>query len=239
MESLVQRLSTLLPPLLADLLAGLLLATFTPWLAQRLSRTNGGNALLLTVAYVLFCVAVALLRRLEGGPRQIDLGRVRRPLIGLAVLFVLFVTFSIVDSWGFLTSVRLINNELMNEAEATTYLLVPAAWFGPALVYVLILTGSTRATLRPGSRRFWLAACLGLIGISLMLAVWQGYWLASWARWQPGGPPALLFLLLFGLFLLLYTPPRLLYVARYPHALSTLTYLLLLAFLAWQVVARA
>ena len=232
----MKQLNTYLPPLIADGLGVLFLFWVTPPLLAQFSDKVFINSVIIGGFFALFCWAVVLIRRLQNGPGGIDLNRYKWWLVGLSLPFIFFVIWGIADVIGFLDSVLVINNALLDEAGATIYLLItPASWLTIGLIYSAILAFEMEQTAPRTTIRHFLYATLGLSGVNLMIAVVMAYWGVLWQRSAPAGSPVASLLWLLPLFLLLFGPPRLVYLARRPHWLPLLTFLGLMAFYAWQL----
>ena len=232
----MKQLTIYLPPLVADALGVLFLFWLTPPLLAQFSNKVFVNSVIIGGFFALFCWAVILIRRLQNGPGGIDLDRYKWWLVGLSLPFIFFVIWAIADVIGYLDSVLVINNTLLDEAGATIYLLItPASWLTIGLFYSAVLAFAMKQTAPLGGVRHFLYALLGLSGVNLMIAVVMAYWGVLWARGEPAGAPLATLLWLLPLFLLLFGPPRLVYLARQPHWFPLLSHLALLTFLAWQL----
>jgi hypothetical protein len=125
------------------------------------------------------------------------------------------------------------NRQIMDEPSVTIYLLLsPASWLGLSLIYLLLLNSRSEAgPWRP------LRAFLALMAVNAMALALAAVARALWLRLAPGGLllPDLITLLLA---LLLFVPPRLIYLGREqatrPAALpGWLSLLVFLGYLSW------
>ena len=221
-----------LPPLIADLVGALLLVTVVPLLVAQFSVYQGANAIWLTLIFALFCVSVSGTKRLQPAAGALDPLRYKRLLIAAGVLFVLLLTWAIIDTWGYTQGVANMTNAVVNEGEATTYLLVPATWIGIGLVYVLVLTQPAPATVAPGTPRFLLLATASLLGINVMLVAFTAYWAVVVSRMAPAGGHVGWLLLIFTALAALFLPARIYYYARFRMA-AYASWLPLLLLAAW------
>lgn len=204
-------LFTALPAVIADLLAIAGLFWLVPLLASRLARPSGINALLLGVLYVIFCAGVFLLRRLEPAPLGND--RLLPPAVRglLAAFFGLVAVTAIAWQLGFFESLRLLDvRELGEGGTAVYFAFAPGAWLGFSMLYILILAFPITPTVRYTGRRYWPAALAGLIAANSLLV----FAVAQAAAVLPPGAGLLSGLAVIGLLLLLFGPPRLLFVTR-------------------------
>lgn len=227
-----------LPPILADL-AGLVLILFAlAPMARQFQDLGFINSVWMGFFFVLFCLAVYGLKKLRPGPGQ-EQGSLafffeKNTLGALGVLFALSISTATAYVVGFLDSVVAINRGLLDEPSVTIYLLLtPASWFGLALIYMLLLTSETDATVEPQTARYALVSFLGLAGVNLMGVVFTAVWQALWRRFSGIEGSTWLPLLNFVLYLFLLGPPRLIYFARSRSILAVLTFLPLLIYMAW------
>ncbi len=204
-------LPSILPPLLAD--AAGLVAMFVafPPLAEQLSEPGGINALLLSGGFIAFCIGVFWLRRL----RPVDGGdgewATRNWRVALAVLFALVMSLAIAWQLGFFRSGLQVDTRDLGEGGSASYFVFgPGAWLGFSALYVLVLAFTVQPSLEPGGGRWATAATLGLLAANTMLLL-----LSAQAR-ALAGESAVWLPLLFAGLLLLFLPPRLLYIARGP-----------------------
>ncbi len=198
-------------------------------LAEQYSRMQFINSALLGAFFVLFLLGVYWLKRMRPAPWLRTM-----PFYVLGGLFAFTLSTAIGYAVGFLDSVAAMNRQLLDEPSVTVYLLLtPASWFGISLIYVLLF--STESAPRP-----WRAvpALLALLAVNAMAVALAAVARAFWTRLEPanGWLPVLATLVLG---LLLFAPPRLLFLGRswqpatWP---SWLSLLLFLGYLSWAAV---
>lgn len=222
----------------ADLLGFALVLLLMPQISRQFQNLSFFNSVLMGIFFVLFCLSVFGLKKLrqtstvsaEFSSRFLQ----KRTLSVLAVFFALSISTATAYVVGFLDSVVAINRGLLDEPAVTIYLLLtPASWFGLALIYMLVLTNESEASVEPTAVRYGLVSLLGLIGVNFMGLVFAAVWQAVWTRFssvQSATVPMVL--VLFVLFLLLLGPPRLIYLSRNPQLASVLTFLPFVLYLA-------
>lgn len=226
------------PPLLADL-AGLGLALILlPLLSRQFHNLGFVNSVWMGFFFVLFCLAVYGLKKLRGFSSQKEIIPAflleKQALGALGVLFALMVSTATAYVVGFLDSVVAINRGLLDEPSVTIYLLLtPASWFGLSLIYMLLLTSETEATVEPHTARYTLVSLLGLVGVNFMGVVFTAVWQALWQRFSGVEGTTLLVVLNAILYLCLLGPPRLIYLSRNRHIIVVLTFLPFLVYLAF------
>ena len=224
-------------PLLSDLLAVGMAILLLPVLSTRFQAFSFMNSVVAGLFFLVFCLAVYGMKRLRpaAGSGRAPLPSLLepRPLTVLAVIFSLALTTAVSYIAGFLDSVVAVNRGLLDEPSVTVYLLLtPASWFGLSLIYVLVITAETEPSVAPGSGRRALVTLLALLGVNLMAIMMTAVLQAVIARFGPAAFSPLLFVIVFSLYLLLFGPPRLLYLARQRSWTGVVTFLPLLAYLA-------
>ena len=227
-------------PLLSDLLAAGLAVLLLPGLSARFQSSSFMNSVVAGIFFFLFCLAVygvKVLRPATGDRPPLAFLLERRPLSVLAVFFSLSLTLAVSYIAGFLDSVVAINRGLLDEPSVTVYLLLtPASWFGLSLIYVLVITAETEPKVAPGTGRYDLVSFLALTGVTLMAVMITAVLQAVRARFGPVANELLFSAIIFVLYLLLFGPPRLLFFARQRSWTAVITFLPLLAILAWLAV---
>lgn len=222
-------ISTLIPPILADLTGLALVFLLLPVLTVRFAQLSVINSVIMGSFFVQFCLSVYGIKKLgddaKGKHLLPPLLLERRALGALGVLFALFLSLATAYVVGFLDSVVAINQGLLDEPSITIYLLLtPASWFGLALIYVLVLSSDVEATVARDEYRYLFVSFLSLSGVNLMLVVATAVWQAVWSRFALVEGATLFLILNFVLNLLLFGPPRLLYLTKNPRWVAILTF---------------
>ncbi|RMG90422.1 MAG: hypothetical protein D6706_19595 [Chloroflexi bacterium] len=215
-------------PVLVDGLTPIVLV----WLLQNTmwKRPSGSHALWLLAAYIIFCVALLSLRKLEPAPHA-DYDWLSTRLRGvLAVLFGVSLSLALAFQLGFLESVTIANGFEMGEGEsAAFFVFAPGAWLGISLLYVIFLAFRVTPTVSQGESRFQWRGVWGLIGLQGMLvtAVLQATSITNLPLNN-----SIKITAVFLWLCLLFVPPRLIYLRRFPNRVGLATLLILLAFSA-------
>jgi hypothetical protein len=208
-------------PLLADGVALVGAILLLAPLVRQLETPSGSNALLICTAYILFLSGIYLVRKLyhlEGiiDPDSVISSRVR----GLfALLFGLVMVTMIAHQLGYFASVRVTDIGDLNEgAVAAFYTFAPGAWLGFALIYILVLAFPVRPVFLLPDPKYVAAALFGLLSHQLMLLVMAAEIATVFSPfsslWR-----AILFV---ALLLMLFIPPRAMYIARFIRRSSPL-----------------
>ena len=231
-----QRFLTILP-LLADAagVAGVIL--LLPTLTALFVEPSTINVLIISGAFVVYCTAVYLIRKLEPAADAERLSRLPAWLADpltmrlLAILFSLALAVLFLQQFGYWDSIFVVDDRILGAGESSSFFVYgPGAWIGVSLFYVLVLSASVRVTIEEESRNYSGLALLGLLGVNGMLllgtAVLQSLNVFSGWLGMSGA---------FVLLGLLFAPPRIWYLAKRPSLLATFSYLFLLLFCAWQM----
>lgn len=225
-------------PILADSVILLLLLLLLRPLAVRLGDPASLNVLWLGGAYVLLCLGVYVIRKLEPAPGasgHVWPGPKTRGLLG--ALFGLMMMTAVAWQLGFFEAALTIDPMELGEGEAASFFVfAPSAWLGLSLFYVIVLAFNVTPTIGRESDNYSWLALAGLLGVNAMLLVATAQLRAVAAEAATGG--RLLWIAgVFLLFLLFFGPPRLLYLSRQPDLAAVLTFLMLLATCAWWISA--
>ena len=231
-----QRFLTILP-ILADAAGAGAAILLLPTLAELLAEPGTINVLLLGGAFVVYCTAVYLIRKLEPSADAERVSRLPTWLTQtmtmrlLAIFFALALAAELMQQFGYWESVLVVDDRVLGAGESAAFFVyAPGAWIGASLFYVLVLSASVRVTIEVGSRNYAGLALLGLLGVNGMLllgtAVLQSTQFFSGWLGTIGA---------FGLLVLLFLPPRVWYLAKRPSLLAALSYLVLLGVCAWLV----
>lgn len=228
----------LILPLLADAAGISVAAWLLPSLAAQFANLSTINVLTLGGAFVVYCTAVYLIRKLEPAadaerisrlPAWLTGTRVMRPL---AIFFALGLAVIFLQQFGYWESIFVVDDRVLGAGESSSFFVYgPGAWIAASLFYVLVLSASVRVTIEEESGSYAALALLALLGVNAMVvlgtAVLQSTTFFTGWLGALGG---------FVLLVLLFVPPRLWYLVKRPSLLAALSYLALLLFCAWQLV---
>ena len=186
--------------------------------------------MIIAAAFILYAIAVHLLKKLRlqpdghvWGVLQPWLSEDRRRVMGF--FFSLFLSWVMVEQSGFF---RTITQVELGDTGLSYYLLLgPLLWVVLAFMYMLVLSTPTDTTLEFSRGRDKVQLFLALLGVNLMMSVIVGHLAA--APYLNGLSPWLQSLLIMPLFVLLFAPPRLLYLFKSrAHPLTLLTFMLVI-----------
>lgn len=214
--------------LLVDVVTFLALLLFLPRLTSIMADLGGLSALLVGGAFLLFVVGVFLIRRLTPTPRGNAEWLSRNRRAGLALFFAFVISLALAWQLGFFASAAQVDTTQMGEGGASSYFVYgPGAWLAFSLLYVLVF--AFRVT--PGINFGWGYIAAALFGLAaangmLIVLVAQGQVIlaAAGGGWGWAIPAFLVLVLMFG-------PPRLLYLSRTTGLTSPAAYSVIAVFL--------
>lgn len=225
-----------LPVALDGLAAVAVAATVVP-LGARLQQPAGWNAALLVALYVLFCVGVYLIRKLQPGAdgRWRPPGWFMDPRLrgGLGLVFGLLMMTTLAYQLGYFAALNETAVTALGEGDSSVFFLYgPGAWLGFSMLVILVLAFPVQESVRPGTTRYVVVAGLGLLLTNgmLLLAAAQARAMAE-ALGRVGGITAVV--ATFAALTLSFLPPRLLYLDKQPHLSSLASFILLLLSATW------
>lgn len=233
---------TVLLTLFADGLALLAALFWLPMLAEQLTKPSGWNALLLVIFYILFCIGVYFIRKLqpENGasgwqpPNFLLDTRVRGVL---AFLFGLLMMTTLAYQLGYFASIQSIRSAGLDEGDSSAlFVFMPGALLGFSMLYILVLAFPVVESVSPGSRGSAILSALGLVLINGMVL-----FCAAQAKAFVGEMGAASDIINWMAVLLIlivsFAPPRAVFQSKYPYRSSILSFGLLLLILSWLVVS--
>jgi len=227
-------------PLAADGLALAVLWVVGPTAVSVLGVPSGWHVIYLIGAYILMCAGVYFLRKLEPAP---DVGRwpetnpllTRTARLVFGVIFGLAMMTVMAYQFGYFQSIFVVDTLALGEGESATFFaFAPGAWLGMSLLYTAFLALRVTPTVAWGDGRYPWQALVGLLCINAMfvfLAAQIQAVLGLWGGTAVIGP----FFLVAGAFLLLFGPPRLVYLAK-QRGWGGVSFLALVLAAGWLVV---
>ncbi|MCL4868910.1 MAG: hypothetical protein KJ063_08085 [Anaerolineae bacterium] len=223
-------------PVMADL-AGMGLAVgLLPRLAELLTARNTWTGGMIAAAFILFALGVHTLKKLQS-PGDGYAWAILRPWLSeerrrvLAFFFSLCLAWVMVEQSGFF---RTITQVELGDSGLSYYLLLgPLWWVLLAFLYMFVFSFPTEPTLElpRHALRLWLA----LLASNGLMVVMMGYVAAAPYLNDISSRPQSL--LLIPIFLLLFAPPRLLYLYHsQAHPIVLLPFIMLVGLLSVLVI---
>jgi hypothetical protein len=200
-----------------------------PWLVPIMQEPGGTSALSIGGAFLLFIAGVFVFRRMKATPSGVPELFSRNWRVALGLLFALAASLALAWQLGFFASSALADTTQMGEGGSAAYFVLgPGAWLAFSLLYVLVFAFNVTPTIDHVGIRYGAAALFGLVATDAMLTVFvaqaRAVLLDTGAEWWWAFIAFLLLILLFG-------PPRLLYVSRTLGLRSPMAYAVIAVFL--------
>lgn len=229
-------------PVIVDLLAAALILWQIPTAVSRFSNPSGINAAWLSGAFILMCVGVYIVRKLQprepGGKLTVPaLFLDRRLHIVSGVAFALLFVTMLASQFGYFDAIFDANTLTLGEGEASAlFVFAPGAWLAMAFIYVIVLVLKVTPTIAVGNGRYPVLSTFALIFINLMLFIIIAQ-LSTWMQLLALSGDWFLGVIAFGLLALLFGPPRWIYLSKQPDVGGDLSSLALWIFGAWLIIS--
>lgn len=222
-----------------DVLTLIAAMTILPSLTRMMTTPNGVNALMVAGVFFFFAGGIFIIRRMKIAPDGAAEWLTRGQRSVLALFFASMLSTTLAWQLGFFRSVFQVDTTQMGEGGSASYFLFgPGAWLAFSLLYVLVFAFTVEPRIEYGGKWYWPAAILGLVATALMLLV-----LVAQANVIAAIIDALWWgVIAFAVLVVLFLPPRLLYLSRVmglrspPSYAATVSALILLAILAAQMM---
>lgn len=207
---LIRRSLTL--AVLVDALTVLSTPLLIPSLAARMAEPSGMSAFYLALVYIPFLAGIFLLRKLRPLPPATGTW-LSPPIRGvLAGLFGLVLTTVLAWQLGFFESFPSAVPMVLGEGEAAAYFVfAPGAWIGVSMLYILFLAFPVNETVDGPDGRFLVYTIIGLVTPVLLMGILA----AQGQALLPHGNRLAWAMVAWLLLLMLFVPPRLLYLSRF------------------------
>jgi hypothetical protein len=229
-------------PVVVDLAAIILYRSLAPRLTARFQQKSMINVAIIGGVYLLFCLSVFFIRKLEGEADNAYLESTSA-LAFFGITFGFFLSFVIADVSGVLDNLDSLGTN-MDSAGANIGLLVGSVvWLALVFLYPAVLLVKIEPSISRESSQFFLVEFLTMVGINLMVIVTMAHWDAYFADTEPYeglgmGAKVLIFVPTFAFFLLFYGPPRLVFLAKNTHTLGFATGMLQLSYFVWNSLSQ-
>jgi len=216
-------------PITIDVLTILTLILWEDTLSTRFQNQSAINATLLGGVFILFCIAVYWLKKLEPEtdttpswvPAQLQSETGQRVL---GVLFGVAIALGVAHQLGYMESIFIVDDRVIGAGESSAFFVYgPASWLGAGLIYMLILSSTTPPRFLKAESRYNRVAALGLAGVNLMLVM-------ATAELQAAIQSAHILWILgtFLILVVLFMPTRLVYLSKQPQISSLISFVILL-----------
>lgn len=196
---------------LMDILTMVAAGFALPWLSSVLRGNTGRGAMVLSGAFLLFAVGVFIFRKMVAIPQGKEEWLERKWRVALAVVFALIISLAFAWQLGYFESAPLADTTQLGEGGSASYFVFgPAAWLAFAFLYVIVLAFDLKPSIDYHGLGYWLAGLAGLLATAtLLLALLALFW-----EFVPPMNIYLWALIVLVVLIVLFLPPRLVYVAR-------------------------
>lgn len=240
MEAQIKAMGWNLTPVAVDLMSVVLYSALLPLLVSRFQQKSMINPLIIGIVYLLFCLSVYIMRRVEPGSGDSFSIDSMAVLGFLGAAFGMFLTYMAVESGGILD-----NLEIDLESGAASFGLMVGSflWLGLVFLYAGILLIEIKPSIANGSVQAMWLELFSLIGVNLMIIVTAAYWDSYFIGTEPYdavtvGSKILIFIVTFAFFLFFFAPPRMLFLVRNPGLGAIASFLLQTGYYVWGTLSR-
>ncbi len=206
-----------------------------PRLTERPQERAVSNATLITAVYLLFCLAVFLIRKLPGGAVSVH------PLVVIGgVFFAFLVAFMADDASGGFVDLEV---DLDSLSGSIGVFIGVTAFFVLIFLYPAILWMEIEPWTAFQGVPAALVRFLSLTAINVMIILSVAHWQVYFGDVEPyenltWRAKLIIFLVTYAFFLLFYAPPRLIYLTKNPSLIAVGTFLLQTGYYVWNSLAR-
>lgn len=215
-------------PIFVDLLSILIAVAIWQNLMSQFKVNNGLNAGIIGLFFMLFCVAVFWLKKLEveQPTRSIPLQWLSdNKLRALGSLFGIALAAGLAHQLGYFDLIMEVNDRELGAGESSAFFVyAPGAWLGAGLIYTLVISSTSAPRYRIGQSEYWSRTGLGMFGVNLMLIIGT----AELTAVCQSTPIFMATGIVTVLLILLFLPPRLIYLKKQDSLASLASFTLFL-----------
>lgn len=240
MEAQIKAMGWNLTPVAVDLISVVLYSAMLPLLVSRFQQKSAVNSLIIGVVYLLFCLSVYIMRRVEPGSGDSFSIDSMAVLGFLGAAFGMFLTYMAVESGGILDNLEI---DLESGAASFGLMLASILWLGLVFLYAGILLIDIQPTISRGTVSAMWLELFSLIGVNLMIILTAAFWETIFIGTEPYdtvtiGGKILIFIVTFAFFLFFFAPPRMLFLTRNPSLGAIASFLLQTGYYVWGSLSR-
>jgi hypothetical protein len=209
-------------------------------LSSLLSEPSGWNALILVLFYIMFCIGVYLIRKLQAdttihgwSPPKFLLNQRLRG--ALAFLFGLLMMTTLAYQLGYFASIQDVRSAGLDEGSSSSLLVtMPGALLGFSMLYILVLAFAVQESVQPGERKARIISLTGplLVNAMLFFTAAQAIVLVDVLAIEGG---LWLWTVTLIVLVLSFSPPRILLQDKYPNKFPALSFTALLLVVSWLI----
>lgn len=201
-------------PVIIDCFSILLAIVIWPNLMEQFHVNSGLNAAVIGLFFILFCVAVFWLKKLETdqATSAIPLKWLsENKLRAFGFLFGIALAAGLAHQLGYFDLILEVDDRVLGAGESSAFFVyAPGAWLGAGLIYTLVISSTSAPRYKIGHSDYWSRTGLGILGVNLMLIIGT----AELTAVCQSTPIYIAFFIISTLLLLLFLPPRLIYLMK-------------------------
>lgn len=201
-------------PIFVDVVSILIAIAIWPNLMSQFQINNGLNAAIIGLFFLFFCIAVYWLKKLETEEPTtiISLQWLSdNKLRALGSLFGIALAAGLAHQLGYFDLILEVDDRVLGAGESSAFFVyAPGAWLGAGLIYTLVISSSSAPRYRVGEPEYWSRTGLGMFGVNMMLIIGT----AELTAVCQSTPVYIATLVVTTLLLILFLPPRLIYLKK-------------------------
>ncbi len=213
-------------PVVIDLISIAIAIAIWPNLMNQFHVNSGVNAAVIGIFFIIFCIAVYSIKKLE--PEQ---PTERLPLEwlsenklrALGSLFGIGLAAGLAHQLGYFDLILEVDDRVLGAGESSAFFVyAPGAWIGAGLIYTLVISSTSGPRYRIGQSEYWSRTGLGIMGVNLMLIIGT----AELTAVCQNTPLFWATIIVTTLLLILFLPPRLIYLMKQNSIMSLASFTL-------------
>lgn len=211
-------------PLIVDLVSVVIALLIWSSLYEQFSTNNPLNAVIIGLFFFLFCIAVYWIKKLEPLEFTDSISLewlTENKLRTLGSLFGIALAAALAHQLGYFDLILEVDDRVLGAGESSAFFVyAPGAWLGAGLIYTLVISSTSAPRYEYDDSEYWVRTGLGMLGVNVMLLVGAAEITAVCEE----SSLITTFLVTAPLLLLLFLPPRLIYLTKQNSIYSLLSF---------------
>lgn len=211
-------------PIIIDLASVVIAIGVWSTLVDQFSRNNAINAGILAIVFLFFCFAVFWLKKLESVEKtdSIPLRWLsENKLRAFGSLFGIALAAAFAHQLGYFDLIMTVDDRVLGAGESSAFFVyAPGAWLGAGLIYTLVISSTSAPRYEFDDNEYWVRTGLGMLGVNVMLL----FGAVELTAVCQNATPLTTMLVTAPLLLLLFLPPRLIYLTKQNSVVSLVTF---------------